>query len=237
MLRLFPLRRHLQAARLRLLQLAGLGGERDLAVALLALAGEETLDVRALAFRLLADEGDLALALLHLDRESFLHPRGLKRFVPGDEGQLPGSFLFFDCEPALHLGPFELDPLRHQRDVAVVLLALAGERALDVGRLAPAVLLDDRDILADLRRFHRFRLGDLLLLHLPALLEDETLLLAQHPGPFVCDLLLLTGFGECLVLVQVEHFEAGLQAPLPHRRGQSPPTPCAARPGPSPRWP
>ena len=62
-----------------------------------------------------------------------------------------------------------------------------------------------------MRSFQGLRLGDLLLLHLPALLQDEALLLAQDARPFVGDLALLLGLGERLVLVDLQHREASFQ--------------------------
>ena len=86
------LRGHLQALDFRQLQLAVLGGECDLAVALFFLARQKALDVRFLALRFLGNQGDLALALLELDVALFLHLRAFELGGLGNQRNLAVAF-------------------------------------------------------------------------------------------------------------------------------------------------
>ena len=76
---------------------------------------------------------------------------------------------------------------------------------------------DDLDVFLNLRALQRQRLVDLLFLDLPALLQNEALLLAQHTRLLVRDFLLLARLGERFLLLQLQDLEPGFERTLAHR--------------------
>ena len=177
----------LQPLDFRLFQFAGLVGGGDLALLFLQFAGQKALDIHAFAFLILGDEGDFAAAFLQLDGQVFPHP--------------------------FHI---QLGILGHQGDFAVPLLGLAGQIALNFRRLAFFHIGGDGDVLGNPGLFQSLGLLDFLLLHLPALFQQETLLLREHAGLLVGHLAFLPRGGESVFLVHFQGAQARFQALFPH---------------------
>ena len=174
-------------------------------------------DVRHLAGLLLRDERDLLVLLRLLAREPPGDLRQLLLLCLVHQLDAPVALCLLLAELALDVRELLLIGFADEDDLAVATHLLDFERLADLGLFPAPALLGGIDVALRAHDFQGLFVVDLLLLHLHAPVEHVDLLVAHFLRLLVGHFPVLVGAGECLLFLDLEKIELGLEFLLANR--------------------